>query len=262
MNLVKYNLSLFIPRLLEFIGDEDFPWDEIERKFDKIIDNRVTREKGDTITIETSIFDQIILLKKGDSEYVGLMDVYNKLFLQLQLLLSKDEKRLVLNTVRNLLISYDLKYLNYLGELLVLFKLKQTNDFMLIDVEKILPNGKSIDFDMIITKPNMRVLIEVFSIQINPAKVEDDPSRIRTFINGRIENKFLDKKKNLDADWNVHLIPVIWGGHKEIEIYHRYFKENSMDLPLSYEPLAFLTYHDKDNNYYPTFRSLSTIFNT
>jgi hypothetical protein len=199
-------------------------------------------------------------LKKGDSNCIGMMDFYNKLFHQLKLLLSKKEKMLILNIIKNLLVSFDSKYLNYLGELSVMYQLKRTNNFTLLEVEKVLPNGKSIDFDMMIRNPKMRVLIEVFNIQINPEKVENDSKAIKTFINGRLKNKINDKKANLIGDWNIHLVPIIWGGHEQLEIYYEYFKTNSTDLPLSYSPLAFLTYYDQDGNYFPKFGSLSTLF--
>lgn len=108
----------------------------------------------------------------------------------------------------------------------------------------------------------MRVLIEVLNIQINPLKVENDANSIKTFINGRLEKKVTDKKWNLGEDWNVHFVPVIWGGHKQLEIYHEYFKSNSIELPLSYVPLAFLTYYDQYGNYFPKFGSISTLFDS
>lgn len=112
MNLVKYNLSNYIPELIDFIGEENFPWNDVEKKFDRKIDQRFSESNGETITIEASIFDQVISLKKGDSDYVGMIDFYNKLFYQLNSLLDKKEKKLVLRTIKNLLISFDSKYLN------------------------------------------------------------------------------------------------------------------------------------------------------
>jgi hypothetical protein len=262
MNLVKYNLSNYIPELIDFIGEEKFPWDAVEKKFDRKIDQRVSEINGDSIVIEASIFDQIISIKKGHSDYIGMIDFYNKLFYQLKLLLNQEEKKLIFNTIKNLLVSFDSKYLNYLGELSIIYQLKRTNNFILLEVEKVLPNGKSIDFDMMIQDPKMRVLIEVMNIQINPKKVENDANSIRTFINSRLEEKITNKKKNLIDDWNIHLVPIIWGGHEQLEIYYEYFKTNSTELPLSYVPLAFLTYYDHNGNYFPKFGSISTLFNS
>jgi hypothetical protein len=262
MNLVKYNLLNYIPELIDFIGEEKFPWDDVEKKFNRKINQRVSKKNGDSIVIEASIFDQIISIKKGDSDYIGMIDFYNKLFYQLKLLLNQEEKKLILRTIKNLLVSFDSKYLNYLGELSALYQLKRTNNFILLEVEKNLPNGKSIDFDMTIQDPKMRVLIEVINIQINPKKVENNANSIRRFINGRLEKKITDKKKNLIDNWNIHLVPVIWGGNEQLEIYHEYFKTNSPDLPLSYVPLAFLTYYDQNGNYFPKFGSISTLFDS
>lgn len=74
INLVKYNLSYYIPKLIDFIGEEKFPWNDLERKFDNKINQRVSETNGNTIVIEASIFDQIISLKKGDSNCIGMMD--------------------------------------------------------------------------------------------------------------------------------------------------------------------------------------------
>ena len=261
MNLVKQNLSIFLPELTKFIGDEQFPWDEIDYKFDKKIESRFSKNPEGSIIVEACIFDQIVSIKKRNTDYTGMMDFYNKLFYQLNTLLNKTEKKLILKTIRNLLVSFDSKYLNYLGELSALYKLKQTNNFILLDVEKVLPNGKSIDFDMMIKEPKMQVLIEILNIQINPEKVEDDSNKICDFINGRIIEKLSVKKLNLVEEWNIHLVPIIWGGHKELEIYNKYFKNNSLDLPLTYEPLAFITYYDNYNNYFPKFGAISSLFN-
>jgi len=163
--------------------------DDVEKKFNRKINQRVSKKNGDSIVIEASIFDQIISIKKGDSDYIGMIDFYNKLFYQLKLLLNQEEKKLILRTIKNLLVSFDSKYLNYLGELSALYQLKRTNNFILLEVEKNLPNGKSIDFDMTIQDPKMRVLIEVINIQINPKKVENNANSIRRFINGRLEKK-------------------------------------------------------------------------
>jgi hypothetical protein len=35
MNLVKENLSIYVPSLVELIGENDFPWDNIDKKFNK-----------------------------------------------------------------------------------------------------------------------------------------------------------------------------------------------------------------------------------
>lgn len=260
MNLVKQNLSIFLPELVKFIGEEQFPWDEIDYKFEKKIDSRFSKTSSNLLIVEACILDQIVSIKKGHSDYNGMMDFYNKLFYQLNILLNNEEKNLIFNTIRNLHISFDLKYLNFLGELSALYKLKQTNNFTLLDVEKVLPNGKSIDFDIMIKEPEMRVLIEILNIQVNPEKVEDDTNRICDFINARIVKKLSSKKLNLNEEWNIHLVPIIWGGHKELEIYNKYFKKNSIDLPLTYEPLAFITYYDNHKNYFPKFGAISSLF--
>jgi len=128
MNLVKYNLLNYIPELIDFIGEEKFPWDDVEKKFNRKINQRVSKKNGDSIVIEASIFDQIISIKKGDSDYIGMIDFYNKLFYQLKLLLNQEEKKLILRTIKNLLVSFDSKYLNYLGELSSIISIKKTNN--------------------------------------------------------------------------------------------------------------------------------------
>ena len=260
MNHVKRNLTNYIPELTKFIGDEKFPWDEIENKYNSRNENLFNNKHVDSILLEASIFDQIISLKKGNSAFEGMVDYYNKLFYQLNLLLNLEEKILVFKIIKNLLISFDSKYLNYLGELSVLYRLKNTGNFTIIEIEKTLPNGKSIDFDLMILNPKMRVLLEVTNIHLNPKKVEQDKKKIGVFIDGRLNRKMKDKKKNLIEEWNIHLIPVIWGEFKHIEIYHKYYKANSTDVPLSYEPLAFLTLFDKKGNYFPKFGSVKTLF--
>lgn len=260
MNLVKENLSTFIPSLVELIGENDFPWEAIDKKFNKKIDNILASSNGDVISIETSIFNQIISIKQGKSDYRGFLDYYNKLFSQLNILLDKHEKKCILQNIKNLLMSFDLKYLDFLGELSVLYKLKASKRFNLLGTETLLPNNKRIDFDMEIPDSKMRVLIEVLNIQIKPNKVVDNEDEIRQFFEYRIIKKLEDKKSNLTEDWNIHLVPVLWGDHEKLEIYSRYFKKNKFDLPLAYEPLAFITYTDQKEYFEPHFLPLSQLF--
>ncbi|MBZ9652854.1 hypothetical protein [Psychroflexus montanilacus] len=80
MNLVKENLRLFIPSIVEFLDDQDFPWGKIERNFNKHIEKRFVQAKNKPITVEANIYDIIIAFKQGRKEFIALLIYFNRLF--------------------------------------------------------------------------------------------------------------------------------------------------------------------------------------
>jgi hypothetical protein len=246
--------------MVDMIDHENFPWAKIECKFESEIEKRF-RDKGDReyITIEASIYDIIISVKSGKREHVGLLKYFNSLFTELSENLSEQEKTHVVSAVKNLLLTFDKRYLNFVGELAVLNQLKKTGNFNLHKHEFKLPNKKTIDFDLEILEPNMRILLEVLNIHINEQKVENDFDKIKGFFERRISDKIDSKKMNLQPDYNIHIIPVVWGSYEQLVIYRDFFKENSLDVDLAHEPLSFLMLSDGEDYYHFQFSPLSQL---
>lgn len=101
---------------------------------------------------------------------------------------------------------------NTLNELLVFNFLCNCENIEVIQIEKRLKNGKSIDYVVRHKVDNKRIGYEVVTLQnINPAK-QDDNESIKTFLNERLEQKYKDKTKGLleieDLD-DLRIFPIM-----------------------------------------------------
>ncbi|MBO6659397.1 MAG: hypothetical protein JJ862_06185 [Roseivirga sp.] len=260
MNLVKENLRLYLPAIVEFLGKHDFPWTKVNSDFNKKIEKRLKEASGETSTVEASIYDIIISCKKGLKDYEGLLVFFNRLFEELIINTDDNTRAVIKTTVWNLLISFDSKYLNYIGELAVLNNLLKSKTVELIKCEVSLDNNKSIDFDVLFPENGMRVLIEVVNIHLDSQKTEDDPKKIQGFLKKRLTDKRKSKTQDSKYADKVHLIPVLWGSHKDLRIYERFFKSHKLDLPLTYEPMAYLTYSDSNGYFETYFNPITKLF--
>ena len=231
MNHVKENLRCYLPAIVEFLGDQEFPWAKVNARFNKKIEKRLEEVTSETFTVEASIYDIIIAYKKGLKDYKRLLVFFNKLFEELIKNTEDNTRAVIKRTVWNLLISFDSKYLNYIGELAVLNNLLKSKTVKLIKCEFSLDNKKSIDFDVLFPQSGMRVLIEVVNIHLDPQKTEDDPNKIKAFIEKRLNNKRKSKTGGSEHADKVHLVPVLWGSHENLRIYERFFKTYKLDIP-------------------------------
>ncbi len=260
MKLVKENLKLFIPALIEFVDGQDFPWGKIDKLFSDKITDRISESNGETIVVEASIYDIIVAAKKQNSSAIGLLDFLNKLFEELTDTLDSDEKSLIKSNVKQMLISLDSKYLNFLGEIATLNNLIKSNVYRLVDIEHKIANGKSIDFKLRHIEQNKFLLVEIVNIHLDSNRVDDNADAIRKFLTHKLSEKIKSKKARLNNDFSFYLIPVIWGGWKDIKIYSEFFKSNKLDLPDVIEPVSYLTYTDNAGYYEHYFKTISNLF--
>lgn len=260
MTILEENLRTYLPRMVDLVNQNTFPWTKIESRFEKEMDSRF-QNKGDRefITIETSIYDIIVSVKNGCKDHIGLLKYFNLLFKELNNNLDELEKSQIVLAIKNLLLSFDKRYLNFVGELSVLNQLKKTGNFKLHKHEFKLSNNKTIDFDLEILDPKMRILVEVLNIHINEEKVENDSFKIKEFFIKRINNKIETKKLNLNQDVNIHFVPVVWGSYDQLIIYRDFFKNHKLCLDLAYEPLSLLMLSDGEGYYEFRFSKLSQL---
>jgi hypothetical protein len=261
MNLVKENLKLFVPALVELVDGKDFPWTKIDSLFSEKIKMRKAEFKGETIIIEASIYDIIVEAKQQNSSALGLLDFLDKLFEELNDNLNKTERQLVRRNIKQMLISFDCKYLNFIGEIATLNNLVKSKLFRLLSIEEKISNGKSIDFKLLNIEQNKIMLVEIVNIHLNNDKVVDESEAIRLFLTGKLTDKKKLKSINLNNEIQFYLIPVIWGSAKSLKVYSDFYKSNSLNLEGILEPVAYLTYSDKAGYYYKHyFTTISKLF--
>jgi len=109
-NLVKYHLVHHLPNMVKLIGN-NINLDKIDNLFNKKIEKRKATSIGKQI--EACIYDNIVQANKNIPEAYRYLSFINKLCGELSGLLTEKEKKLISKNVYNMLISFDLKYLNF-----------------------------------------------------------------------------------------------------------------------------------------------------
>ena len=262
--MLSTNISFYLPSLIKIIDETnlDFDWDNIDNLFSKEIKARTERANGETSIIEATLYDLIVEVKKENSQAGRLLDFFNKLWEELSINLTSEEKKLIKPTIRNILTAFDRRYLDFTGEILVLNNLIKSKIYRLEKVEEKLPNKKTIDFKLKCIADGSFKLVEIVNIHLDSSKVNSEENLIKTFLEGRLSKKIAAKKLLLD-NVDFFLVPVLWGGWKDIQVYSEYFKKNKMHIQNVIEPVSYLTFTDPNDISFVMHRfgNVSNLFN-
>jgi len=247
MNILKENIKLYLPAIINIVGNTNFDWERIDKLFSEELTKRTAKANGGTLIIEATIYDIIIEVKKGNLQAMRLLSFFRQLLEELSINLTTEEQKLIKKNIRDFLTRFNLKYLDYVGELAVINNLVKSKIYRLENVELKLASKKRIDFEIKRIEDGKLFLVEVVSIHLDSNKVERDDLKIKKFLNNRFANKIESKKSNTD----FFLVPVLWGSWHDIKVYSEYFKKNKMHLINVLEPVSYVTFADpKDKNFF------------
>ena len=124
------------------------------------------------------------------------------------------------------------EYKNHFAEIAVVEKLMTQGGFKLECVEKLLPNGSRMDFE--ISKDGTQNLIEVYNIDFDTEKLHSSDD-LKRFLEKRLVTKLtakLDGMENISE--GCQLIPVLWGDIMSLVKYleaFEYFKQTTIVAP-------------------------------
>lgn len=260
MNRVKENIRFYLPAITDIVGDTDFGWERIDKLFSDELIKRTAKanENGGTWTVQATIYDIIIEVKKQNLEAMRFLSFFQLLLEELSMNLTAEEKKIIKKNIRDFLTRFDFRCLDYVGELAVINNLIKSKTYRLENVETKLASEKSIDFKIKKTEDGKLYLVEVLNIHLDGDKVESDEKKIKIFLNHRLTKKIESKK----SDTNFFLVPVLWGGWQDIKVYSDYFKKNKMHLTNVLEPVAYATFTDPKNEkfYFHRFGNVSNLF--
>jgi len=260
INYAKENVALFLPALIYFTNHSDFPWKRINDLFNQKLEERNEEAQGETIEVKATVFDIMVAAKKGNKTARGLLLYLNRLFNDLSQLLAVAQRQMVFTNIKNLLTRLDWRFYDYLGEIGILFNLLSTNKYRLLRVEEGIGNGKTLDFTIQDISTSTVQLVEVYNIHLDSEKVEADPTAINAFLTKRLTDKITDKQKKRDTPIEFTLVPVLWGGVKELRVYSQYFQEHQLDIPNVHEPFAWLQFSDDKDYYAHRFARITNLF--
>jgi len=122
-----------IPILFELLDDKKIDWKQINKTVWRKIQEYEERyiKLGETFLIQASFMHILIKSSQDDEPARRLLDYIQKLFEELNIQLDALEKKQIAGTIFNLLVNFDSKYLNFLGELSVLNLYKRRFGFRL-----------------------------------------------------------------------------------------------------------------------------------
>jgi hypothetical protein len=260
INNAKENVSLFLPALLYFTDHPSFPWKRINDLFNQKIEERTEEAQGETIEVKATVFDIIVATKKGNDTAKGLLLYLNRLFHDLAQLMTVAQRQIVFTNIKNLLTRLDWRFYDYVGEIGVLYNLLSTNKYCLLRAEEGLGNGKTMDFTVQDLSTSTVLQVEVYNIHLDSEKVEADPDAIRVFLTKRFNDKIAEKQQKRDSPIDFTLVPVIWGGVKDLQVYSHFFQNHQLDLPNVHEPFAWLQFSDDKGYYAHRFARLTNLF--
>lgn len=124
------------------------------------------------------------------------------------------------------------EYLNHFAEIAVIESLMTKGGYKLECIEKTLPNGKQIDFE--ISRDGIRYLTEVYNINFEIEKLHTSDD-LKKFLEGRLVPKLTAKLNGIDnLEEGCLLIPVLRGDIMSLAKYietFEYFKQTTIVGP-------------------------------
>lgn len=155
--------------------------------------------------------------KVGSKEYLTFIDtITRKALSQAQGHAKRQIEKLIITMITSFGKERS-EYKNHFAEIAVISRLQEDSTFTLLCVEKKLPNGNCMDFE--VSKDGRTSLIEVYNIDFIIEKLHS-PEDFRTFLDNRIVKKLTDKLEGLvEIDVPCILIPVLWGDIVGLQAY-------------------------------------------
>lgn len=256
---LKAKLQLHLPVLITLMGDTPFTWVDVNRLF---IEKYSIRHENYVaanhyLVVEINFFDVISQALLGNRNYLLLYTYFKRLMEELDMQLAPEKKALLSGTFRSLLTNWDLKFLNFIGELSVLNNLLKSG-YQLDIVEEEMPNGKHMDFTVINQNGN-KALVEVRNIHLHEGGDKTDRQLVSK-IKRKLTRKINTKSKNGLPGIVFHIVPVIWAPHKVLLRLKALYDQNLNMLHLNIlEPVAYACF-TYENDYVIKFGSVKSLF--
>ncbi len=231
--------DIFESYLYKYIPETYKFSDITEREIRKLVDNYKTRfenllKESDLDKINYTphcIFDLLVLAENDRTEVNQYSQLLNHIEKIVESLLQKVDESLhskLKETIRQMIVSIDKKignnyqYLNFYGEILGLeFFLSKDDGFKLIDIEKKLPNGNSVDFVFKSVEDKTPLYVDFISLHNIKPELLDSENEFVKFFENRFNQKIENKTKNLEFQENNLIIddvkipfiilPILWG---------------------------------------------------
>ncbi|WP_430933297.1 hypothetical protein [Saccharicrinis sp. 156] len=277
LNIFKQKLNKYIPEI--------YSLSEIKDSMLKKKINAVKERYNQLIKIEVTntnyrphcIYDLLVLAENDPNpknRYASFLIHIETIVKEIKELIDSSLMPKVKDAIVQMMLAVDKKigtnfqYLNFYGELLgTHFILKK--GFNLIDIEKELPNGKTVDFVFNSKDDNTPLYMDFISYHnIDPSRYKTE-EKFESFLRKKFEEKIIAKTVNLKSrdqfleidnkEIPFMLLPIIWGD-PDVFLTFRNLINRLDDSMLNVAPMATLLI-EKDNhgNMHYSFTTLSNV---
>lgn len=247
MTGTEMNVRRYLPNLIKLGGPRVLNWDECEKRFMDLWETR-SLEGKEGEKIEATVYDILLQANNEMPKAIRFLNFFNLIIDSLNDILDPEGKKKIVKTIHHIFSAPDYRFLNFLGELMVLNILLRSKIFLLGSVEVKAANNKTIDFELInLNQDGRRDLLEVHNVHLDDEKVENDDGQLFKFFATRRFQKIEQKTKDMPTPaLNIQYMQVYWGSFESMLIFASFFKRYQIILR-DVEPLAFATkYVDSD----------------
>lgn len=259
---IELQLRKHLPTIFDFFGESTLKtaqWQKINDNFFKNQEERKRRYKANDnyLVVERSIYDVIRAAEAGDLKASMLLSFIKKVFEELSTSIPPLERLKLKKTIFNLLISFDAKYFNYLGELLVLNNILKNEEYRLGGVEIKITKNKTADFLIIKNDNSHSSLVEVVNIHLG-----ERTTNIDKYIEGKLISKVENKTYNNQDYEPFILIPVIWAPYETLKKVEQLYNEGAIrKTKMIWEATAFAMFTYPENHVLYRFGYVTTLLN-
>jgi len=254
-------LKSHLPIIFELLNEQkltNYQWKKLNRNFIRIYEKRKKEyfKNNEYLLVKSNIYDLITSSIKGELKATMLLAFIKKTLEELTDNLSISEKKKLRTTVYNLLVSFDSKYYNYLGELLILNNLLRSKDYYLSEIESKIVNKKTADFLIKKRDDTESHLIEVVNVHVEDAHIDLDK-----LLTDKLVAKLNDKRDGETTYLDFKLVPVIWTSYENLRRVENLYKNGfSISFESVWEPTAFAMFTYPENRVIYRFGNISTLF--
>jgi len=229
-------LALYTPTLFECSAKDLKSAQRIKQKYrERWRSMKDAIDRTGVFSAQTCVFDLLWRASENDAAAIAFLEGIDATAKEALAATSGLAHTQMKNLIVKIIISFggtQSQYKNHLAELATVTKLIKEKNVQLLTVEKLLPNGNRIDFELVSDlKP---ALVEVYNIDFAIEKLGNSDD-LRTFLDRRIVGKIKDKFEGLDPeDFDWIIVPVLWGNIKELRKYieaFEYFKKGGILSP-------------------------------
>jgi hypothetical protein len=247
------------PELFEVISETRIDWNRLGKNYKDRYERLLAKHEAEGIAqYESSIFEILMYASEGRHDAIYIQSFFKGTIKKLKTILSEQELKFVGDNIVGVITNLDMKYLNFIGELAVLVILKEHAKWTLTGTEIKNDVEKRIDFEFKSDK-DRKVKIEIMNIHLTREISENDEG-IKRFLTKRIEDKKAIKTNNHSTQVDFIIAPIIWGPVSELKKISNHLKRTPWTIQMTFKPIAFMNFTDKDENMFQKFKDLETIF--